>query len=116
MISQSLYVASPGFPVICRLYIHSHPRVSLHTDKSADQVPDEVCGLSTLHLAVKYNEVVKQMLEIAQSHHLTKEVMEAKDIRGFNILQFSTLNCFNNVHTTHQTLAMQTAAGQGGDG
>ena len=54
--------------------------MSLHIDKSADQVPDEVCGLSTLHLAVKYNEVVKQMLQIAQSHQLIKEVMEPKDI------------------------------------
>ena len=54
---------------------------------------DESSGLDTIFLAVKYNsEALKRMLKLAKTHGLLDQIIEKEDEKGFNILQFATLN------------------------
>ena len=56
---------------------------------------DEVCGVSTMFLAVKYNEkALSKLLELAAKHSIqTSDIINNQtEMRGFNLLQFSTLN------------------------
>ena len=61
-------------------------------DKYED-IPDEACGLSAPFLCVKYNpEALGEILEIAQIQNLLNGVMSYKEMRGMNLLHFSTKN------------------------
>ena len=56
-------------------------------------IPDEACALSTIFLCVKYNiEALRKMLAIAQKHKLFDKLINSKELRGMNLLHFSTLN------------------------
>lgn len=66
----------------------------LETQQSDHEgMPDEACGLTTLHLAVKYNPAgLAMLLEVAVNHNLLTEVLATRDARGLTPLQFATFN------------------------
>ena len=56
-------------------------------------IPDEACALSTIFLCVKYNiDALRKMTEIAKKHSLFEDLVNSKEMRGMNLLHFSTLN------------------------
>eukprot|EP00092_Neocalanus_flemingeri_P010489 GFUD01011300.1.p1 GENE.GFUD01011300.1~~GFUD01011300.1.p1 ORF type:complete len:769 (+),score=191.85 GFUD01011300.1:38-2344(+) len=56
-------------------------------------IPDEACALSTVFLCVKYNaDALGEILEISKKHKMFDDVMGAKEMRGMNLLHFSTMN------------------------
>ena len=56
-------------------------------------IPDEACALSTIFLCVKYNtDALRKMTEIAKKHSLFDDLVNSKEMRGMNLLHFSTLN------------------------
>ena len=66
------------------------------TDFDVDKVyPDEVCGLTPLFLAVKYNaKALSRFLKIAAKHQIpmTDVLKSQQEKRGYNLLQFATFN------------------------
>ena len=56
-------------------------------------IPDEACAPSSILLCVKYNvKALQRILVIAKKHKLFDKLMESKELRGMNLLHFSTLN------------------------
>ena len=62
--------------------------------KSLMEYPDELCGLTTMFLAVKYNpEALSELMKVAKWHLIWDDVVKnQRDMRNMNLLQFATLN------------------------
>ena len=49
--------------------------------------------IDTIFLAVQYNpEALRELLNLAKSHGLLDQIIQKKNEKGFNIIQFATLN------------------------
>ena len=56
-------------------------------------IPDEACALSSIFLCVKYNiKALQRIIEISKKHKLFDNLIMSEELRGMNLLHFSTLN------------------------
>ena len=79
----------------CREVLNLEVETNLTSDdlNLYTKIPDEACALSTVFLCVKYNpDALMKILQIAKQHKMFDDVMNAKEMRGMNLLHFSTLN------------------------
>ena len=72
---------------------------------------DVSSNIDTIFLAVQYNpEALRELLNLAKSHGLLDQIILKKNEKGFNILQFATLNkspeCLKYVQSFLQNISL----------
>ena len=79
----------------CREVLNLEVETNLTSDdlNLYTKIPDEAYALSTVFLCVKYNpDALMKILQIAKQDKMFDDLMNAKEMRGMNLLHFSTLN------------------------